>query len=212
MSEEDFELWDKVIDDNLIRHRWTSPGLGEDFADIINHIRDKIYYLKNNESIEGSLRKFEDSIVGNEQENYQKVALIESSSKKKEELFKEVDDAFSSHESVVLYGEASLRPLVGEYRDANKKDIYFIDRTSVDRISLEEWMKLNFGTSKARMNYGLLLKKAIEIAEKRDEVSPALFQRMLSIDYSTAREITGDLEKRKIVGVADGARPRKVKK
>lgn len=55
-----------------------------------------------------------------------------------------------------------------------------------------------------------LLKKAVEIINKCDEVSASFLQRRLSIGYSRAARLMDQLEEKGLVGKAEGGKPRKV--
>jgi DNA segregation ATPase FtsK/SpoIIIE-like protein len=133
MTDEEFRLWNIVKDEYLIRFSLTSHGIDEDFADLIDFIREKMYFLKYGETIDDT--------------------------KKKLGLDKPHESSSKSTES-------------NEFKQ--------------------------------------LMKRATVITNKNTQVSSALFQRLLSIDYKTAKRIIDELERRGDVDAADGARPRNV--
>jgi len=55
-----------------------------------------------------------------------------------------------------------------------------------------------------------MVEEAVRIACQYDRVSASLLQRRLSIGYSRAARIIDELESLKIIGGADGAKPREV--
>ncbi len=57
-----------------------------------------------------------------------------------------------------------------------------------------------------------LFEKALEIIKGYDEVSASLLQKRLSIGYSRAARILDTIEEQKIIGKAEGSKPRKVVK
>ena len=62
----------------------------------------------------------------------------------------------------------------------------------------------------AREEYDELLPQAVEMVIEAGQASTSMIQRRLRVGYARAGRLIDDMEKRGIVGPADGAKPRAV--